>query len=113
MKEYYGERMEEPFYFWSDPYDPRYIQLYGAPFFLRTSDERTVVEGWDANENRGHADIVEFQGQLYIVRDIFKNPSAQHEDEHGEGGYQKGVMHLWRDHNQKKRQRLPGSIINA
>lgn len=99
-----GERIEADYEFWIDPHHPKHIELHNKPIYLRQSDSRFVTgDGFNANANGGHADIIFWMGENYIIRRLRNWQSASHEEGNGHfTGYQAGVLVLWRDNNQER-----------
>lgn len=100
-----GERAESKYEFWYDPYHPKQMEINNTPVYLRQSDSRFVSgDGVNADIQGGHADIILWMGELYIIRKLENWSSSSYEEGNGQNtGYQWGVLKLWRDRHQLRR----------
>lgn len=69
MPEKMGHRIEALYRFWFNPSHPvnlaaaEALGYVGMPLFLRTADSEFVVGAYDSAVERGHADVILWQGQ--------------------------------------------------
>ena len=103
-----GEYDESALMTFPDPYHPDHIDLYGEPFYIRSSDSRYKAgerngDGVNTDEKGSHADLIFWLGQWWVCREVIPFPSSSFEEEQGDkGGYWAGVWKLYADHNHER-----------